>query len=80
MALVTTIEYIEEFNNEIEAIDALSFLSIQLDYLGGRIIPPIPNRPTFKLQAFFENTPNEGLLPIGMNRRLTPTSLLNAAR
>ena len=72
-----TIEVLEIAKCQDEAVDMLIGLCGQVGYLGGRVFPPSPSKPTWRVQAFMENNGmTSGWLPDGCHYRLTPKSLL----
>ena len=65
MKLITCIQYIEQYPSENAARDGLAFLETQVDYLGGRALPPTAVNPIWRTQTFFEDTPEaEADLPL----------------
>jgi len=75
-----TIQYVDTTKTEADAERMFAFLRTQVDYRGGRILPPVPGRPDWKVQAFFEDVDvDEKLLPDGCRRVFTPNYLLNVA-
>lgn len=68
------LQFTDTFDNEEDAVQALEGLKIQDGYLGGRVMPPTPSKPGWRLQAFFQDEPeaaaNSAGLPDGMRRVL----------
>jgi hypothetical protein len=84
MSMIWTIEYVEELlphYGQADAQQMLDWLRDQETYLGGRLLsPPVTPDQGWRVQTFFQDTPEAqaGLpLPDGVNRRLTPTALLD---
>jgi hypothetical protein len=74
------IQYVNTAKSESDAERMFSFLRHQVDYRGGRILPPSPGRPEWKVQAFFEDVNvDERLLPDGCRRVLAPRRWLKVA-
>lgn len=72
-----TIQYTDTAPDHSAANDMLEWLATQVDYLGGRILPPRwPDLANWRVQAFFEDAPDEGPLPDGCRRVMTPMRML----
>lgn len=72
------IEMIETVSDDFMAVETIIALVKQKGYLGSRILKPSPSKPTWRIQAFFENDGIiSGWLPDGCYYRLVPDSLLN---
>lgn len=71
------IQMVENFNDdEGFARQALTALAEQDGYLGGRVLPSSPEKPGYKVQAFFQDEPEvDGWLPDGMRRVWVPRGL-----
>jgi hypothetical protein len=65
---VTAIQYVDDARDEAEAHERLGFCTSLPDCLGGRVLPPSPSKPTWRLQAFFEDVPEAVWLPDGCRR------------
>lgn len=63
------IQYMEDAKHEVGAHDMFEFLRMQIDFLGGRILPPGPGKPHWRVQAFFQDSADEPL-PDGCRRVL----------
>lgn len=72
------IEQVEETTTEQAAREMLQFASIQHGYINGRILAACSAKPTWRMQAFYEDSPDVQWLPDGLARRLCPKHLLSA--
>lgn len=69
----TAIQCLEEFGSESDAREALAAFSDQHGYLGGRVLPPGPGKPRWRMQAFVtDDGPRDGWLPDGCRRVTVP--------
>lgn len=73
------IQYTETLANEIEANAVMQFLANQEGFLGGRILAARPEKPGWKVQAFFKDEETspcfDGWLPDGCRSVVIPPSL-----
>ena len=76
--MTTLLQYVEEAPDERIAQEYFAFLQGQEGYLGGRLLPPGPGKPLWRVQVFFldddPSVPNE-LFPDGVRRVTIPPSL-----
>lgn len=75
------LQLIDDFRYQDDATRALSALTKQDGYLGGRILLPSLGRLTWRLQAFFEDEPGTDRFPgdwfpDGLCRVFLPRSLM----
>ena len=72
------IQYTDEVRSEADAERSLAFCRMQVDFRGGRVLPPQwPHLDEWRVQAFFEDVDvEEAALPDGCRRVLTPRRLL----
>ncbi len=75
MNLVPAIQYVDAQKNEQEAIETLAILRGDDDFLGGRVLPAVGDRP-WRIQAFYTDTTFEGWLPDGCRHVGVPSYLL----
>lgn len=63
--------------DEREANDMLASCRTQVDFRGGRVLPPAQQsgKNTWRLQAFFDDAPDAEWLPAGMRRVNIPAGL-----
>lgn len=71
------LQLIDDFQYQDVATRALDTLTMQIGYLGGRILPPSLGRLTWRLQAFFKDEPDADWFPDGTCRVFLPKSLLH---
>jgi hypothetical protein len=62
------VQNVEEAKTEAEAQEIFAQLQTQQGYQGGRIIPPSPAKPGWRVQTFYEDA--QGWLPDGCRRVL----------
>jgi hypothetical protein len=62
------IQYVETAKDETTAREMLAFLATQVDYVGGRLLPPGVKCRDWQVQAFFAAPPAAGWLPDGCRR------------
>ncbi len=73
---VKCFQYTDEAKTEKQANEFMSFLKTQVDFIGGRILPPTPMRGWF-VQTFFEDhDTNDMPLPDGVLHVMCPKYLL----
>ena len=73
------IQYTDEVKSEAAAERSLAFCRMQVDFRGGRVLPPRwPYPDEWRVQAFFEDVDvvEEAALPDGCRRVLAPRRLL----
>ena len=73
------IQLIDECRDEQQAREVLSFCVIQVDYLAGRVLAPSAGKPSWRVQALFEDAPDcpdSFLLPDGCRRVFVPRGFL----
>jgi hypothetical protein len=86
--MIRAIQYTDTARNEQEAREMLSALASLNDYLGGRVLPPpsagwwriaAANPDTqWRIQVFFADDPNAGVLPEDCRRVVVPAGTLRA--
>lgn len=69
-------QFIATFASEAEARAALVAQQGQVGFLGGRVLPPHPAKPGWKVQSFWTDLGAETTLPEGMRRVYCPTGQL----
>lgn len=71
------LQYIETVSSLEGASHILETLLEQVDYLGGRILLPSPEKPNYRVQAFFKDVPEADVntFPDGMRRVVIPECL-----
>ncbi len=67
---MSLIQFIETARDEAEALVLLHGLKAQVDYRGGRILPPVNQigKNEWRVQAFFDDSPDASWLPDGCRR------------
>lgn len=70
--MLNAIQLIETAKDQAEAQEMLDCLTLQVDYLGGRLLPPggVVSKSTWRVQAFFADVAAStgDWLPDGMRR------------
>jgi len=74
------VQVYEIVNSESEAVEILSFLSTQVDFVCARVLPPHAAKPGWKVQAFMDDCGHDLPLPDGCRRVVVPPSLLASCR
>lgn len=76
--MITAIQLIEPARGEADAQSMLDALTLQIDYLGGRLLPPCNQHPShWHVQAFFssDGIRQDSWLPDGCRFVFVPESL-----
>ncbi len=78
--MLAAIQVYEVYRSEAEARQGLAFQAEQVGYLGGRVLPPSPEKPGWKMQAFHDaaGVTATTLLPDGMRYVHIPDGLAKA--
>jgi hypothetical protein len=72
LAPLHAIQIMETAPNESTAREIFAGLREQIGYLGGRILPPSPAKPGWRVQVFIEDDGTAEALPRGMRRVIIP--------
>ena len=73
---MNAIQFYDTAKDQAEAEEMLAGLSLQVDFLAGRILKPSPGKPGWRIQALFEDAPNVGWFPDGCRRVIVPCGFL----
>lgn len=61
------LQFVETAASEAEALTMFQWLALQVDFCGGRVLPPGGGKP-WRVQAFFDDVPGVGWFPDGVRR------------
>lgn len=75
-----SIQYVDTAKDRPDAEAMLAWLSLQVDFLAGRVLPPGPGKPDWRVQAFFEDVPDAAWLPDGCRRVVLPFGFYQTLR
>ena len=69
------LEFVDTTRDQTEAREVLDGLKLQDGFVGGRILPPSPATPTWRVQAFFQDVPGmtkEDARFVGLHKAVLP--------
>lgn len=69
-------QFVATFASEGAAREALDGQEVQDGFLGGRILPPHPAKPGWRVQSFWADLGDKSALPDGMRRVYCPVGQL----